>query len=97
MAKTDEERRAYAKGYHAGRSGYWPEGVPPVPDELVLKLIKAAKKARDFIDTELAQMYDEDGEFEKKFGPAIDAVDEALSDLTEYAMTEVNKTERSNS
>lgn len=89
MARSLEERRAYARGYNAGRCGKWPEGIPPVPNELVLRLIQAAKKARDFIDIELAQMYDEDGEFEKKFGPAIDAVDQAMEDITTFALSEI--------
>lgn len=82
---TPGEKRAYSKGHNAGRAGRWPEGVPPVPDEIVLNLVRAAKQARDILDSELAFM-DEDSEYEAKWGPAIDAVDDAIEKITAFAV-----------
>lgn len=82
---TVGEKRAYARGYNTGRAGRWPLGVPPVPNELILNVIKAAKNARDILDSELAFM-DGDSEYEAKWGPAIDAVDGALEKITAFAV-----------
>jgi hypothetical protein len=86
MLKSTEEKRAYAKGYNTGRAGRWPDGVPPIPNEYIYQLAKAAKLARDLLDSEIAMS---DGELESKFGPAIDAVDAALEDITTFALSQI--------
>ena len=54
---TPEETRHYARGYNAGRRNYWPEILPrPLPIPAVQMLVDAAKKIRDGVDTELAQL-----------------------------------------
>lgn len=91
---TVEERRAYARGYKAGQVGRWPQGVPPMPDELTTRLAAAAKLARDILDGELAQMTEGDEPWTSRFNPAIDAVDEALAEIKAWMMSKVSESAR---
>lgn len=88
---TVEERRAYARGYKAGRVGRWPNDIPPMPDEQTAKLAAAAKLARDILDNELAQLCEGDEPWTSRFNPAIDAVDEALAEIDAWMMSKVKQ------
>lgn len=51
---TDDERRAYARGYSA-TSRRWPAHRPPTPpDPVVGRLVSALRALRDAVDTSLA-------------------------------------------
>lgn len=85
---TEEEERArrnaYARGYAAGRRGAWPEHRPPQPpNEVIAKLMAAARKLRDAVDGELAALLPDD-EWQRTLGEPVDAVDEALTAVSDW-------------
>lgn len=91
---TEEQRerqRAYARGYNAGRAGKWPNGIPPMPNELMLQLATAARLARDILDGELACLSPDDEPWVSRFNPAIDAVDDALTRIDRWMRDELHK------
>lgn len=89
MAMSRAEKLAYARGYNAGRRGAFPLNVPPMPDELTLKLALAAKLARDILDGELAVMEPGEEPWASKFGAGIDAVDEALEAVQTWTLSAI--------
>ena len=83
MPRSLEERRAYAKGYNAGRQGSWPLHRPPTPpDEVTGQLVEALRNLRDGVDGVLAILSGDD-EWVVQLGPLVDAADDALGNLGE--------------
>lgn len=83
--RTEDEKRAYAKGYNAGRRNDWPAHRPPVPPEPVLAaLVKALSDLRDGVDGACATL-DESDELTAQLSPLVDAANDALVGLTEWA------------
>ena len=76
-----ELKSAYAKGYRTGLANRWPTHIPVgASDKVVPVVIVAAKQLRDAADDICATLSDND-EFVARLGPAIDALDQAI---TEY-------------
>jgi len=80
---TNEEKRAYQRGYAAGLRGKWPAHKPPEPpNQIVASLLLALREIRDHLDSELAAICDP--EWEAAFGPIIDKADDAAESVTEW-------------
>ena len=85
---TLEKRRAYSKGYNAGRRGSWPDHKPPMPPHgLTANLIASARALRDGVDGELAAFLDDEPLFEP-MGPLIDALDDSLAAISTWLRTQ---------
>lgn len=81
---SDDEKRAYAKGYSAGSRGRWPLHKPPrPPDEITAALVDALQALRDQVDGQLA-MFDPDDEIVVTLYPFVDAATEALERVGKY-------------
>lgn len=85
MPRSDDEKRAYSRGYNAGyncRSYHkWPAHRPPFPPvEQVGQIMLAAQAARDAIDTLIATGVLEESEY----GRFIDGIDKAMGAVTEW-------------
>jgi hypothetical protein len=81
---TDDERRAYARGYNTGIRGRWPLHRPPVPpDENAKLLVEALQNLRDWADN-LRATLSEDDELVVELEPLLDAADEAMERLREW-------------
>lgn len=80
------ERRGYSRGYNAGYRRKWPAHLPPIPpQEVVADLMRAAIELRNRADGLIATGdYEDDGPFEQRLGPGIDAVDAALIRLSRW-------------
>lgn len=84
MKQTNDERRAYSRGYQRGLQGRWPENVPPHPPEpVVAQLMAALKSLRDSVDNYCAQLTPDD-EWAVDLGPQVDRADEALTAVTKW-------------
>jgi hypothetical protein len=82
--RTDDEKRAYAKGYNAAQRHAWPEHRPPVPPEPVLAaLVKALSGLRDVAD-DLCATLDEEDPVAARLAPLVDVADEAMAGLTAW-------------
>jgi hypothetical protein len=78
---TDAERRAYQRGYQCRE---WPAHKPPEPPpSLVRDVMKAASELRDEADY-VCSTLDPNDEFVQRLGPKIDAVDWAMTAITEW-------------
>lgn len=79
-----EHQRAYQRGYNAGMNHKWPPHKPPTPpDPIVADLMKAAVLLRNQYDALIATTdWGSDDEMERKLGPGIDALDEAMRKVT---------------
>lgn len=81
---TDDQKKAYGRGYTAGSRSRWPEHRPPLPpDPLVRRLLAAAQTIRDGHDKLLATLGPGD-DFEQELGPGIDALDAAMREVTDW-------------
>lgn len=80
---TDDEKRAYSKGYNAGARRAWPAHKSPVSKGVVGEILAAAQELRDGIDGELAT-FAEDDELNIALGPLIDRYDEAMMKLNNW-------------
>lgn len=79
-------RRAYARGYNAGRRGVWPDHRPIAPPEPVIcQLVEAALKLRNAVDGQLA-MLGEDDEWQTTLGDPMDELDEAMKKLSAWIL-----------
>ena len=83
---TPEERRAYARGYHAGSRSAWPEHRPPrPPDELCAELIDAMRRLRDCADGWLAMFCaEDDDQMHSEIAEGIDHADVVLAKVSEW-------------
>jgi len=83
---TEDEKRAYSKGYNAGVRHRWPAHKPPrPPEEIIAELIHTAQALRDAIDAQLA-MFDDDDPLELAIGHKIEAFDNAMTKVTQWLM-----------
>ena len=83
--RTREETLAYGRGYNTGSRGGWPEHRPPVPpNPLFEQLLQAATRLRDEADDCCATLYDDDDDFVRRLSPKIDALDDALRQLSHW-------------
>ena len=79
-----ELKRAYSRGYNAGRAGYWPCHRPPLPPEPhVQALMEALSELRDVADTITAVLEPND-EFSIILGPRIDQANNALMQVSNW-------------
>lgn len=76
-------QRAYNKGLTAGRSGKWPDHVPPLPPDPVGEVCAALIALREAIDAELAK-FDPDDPLNVTLSPHIDRATKALSAVTQH-------------
>lgn len=84
MPMTDAEKRAYQRGYAAGRQPVWPQHRPPLPpDPIIRRLMTAAQAIRDGHDSLLATLGPGD-EFGKELEPGIDELDAAMVAVSEW-------------
>lgn len=82
--RNREYKLAYQRGYQRGIKGGWPDHRPPSPpDELVARLMDAARALRDGVDGELATL-DGDDPWTERLGPLVDAVDESLARIGQW-------------
>ncbi len=82
--RTDEERRAYSRGYNTGSRGAWPEHRPPNPPEgIAREIIQAALALRDGVDGEIATFLDDEPVIQR-IGPLIDAFDVAMAQMGQW-------------
>lgn len=95
MAQTDDERRAYSRGYQAGLlrgrrdATGWPAHCPPHPPEPHVRRLMAALKAlRDGTGAELSTL-DQDDPWVVKLGPAVDEADAALEEVGRWLKEQV--------
>jgi len=80
---TQEEKRAYQRGYAAGIRGRWPVHRPPQPpNQVIASLLLALREIRDHLDSELATI--DDAEWELAFSPIINKADAAAESVTEW-------------
>lgn len=79
---TDAERKAYARGFQA--RGVWPAHKPPLPPpSLVRDLMRAVSILRDEADT-ICATFDPNDDLVLRLAPQIDAVDSAMSAISEW-------------
>ncbi len=83
---TEGEKRAYHRGYQACVAKKWPEHKPPHPPAPIVRaMFEAARKLRDKADDFIATTdCDADHSSEEIFGEAINAIDDASRELTEW-------------
>lgn len=76
--------KEYTRGYYAGSRKAWPSNRPPEPPNVIVcKLLVSAMKLRDEADSICASL-SEDDDFVKRLGPAIDAVDQSMMEITKW-------------
>lgn len=81
---TRAETLAYSRGYQRAMNRKWGDHLPPLPPvEELQKLLVAARKIRDKVDTFCAQL-DPDDELVAELGPVIDTFDEAMGDFKDW-------------
>lgn len=81
---SPEEKRAYCRGYGAGRRGCWPEHRPPSPpNELVADLLAALRGLRDGYDT-MCATFSPDDEIVTQLDPLIERADNVMQRVTEW-------------
>lgn len=74
----------YQLGYYAGTRWAWPKHRPPQPPNVIVcKLFIAALELRDQADS-LCSTLCEDDEIVLKMAPAIDALDQAMMEVTKW-------------
>lgn len=84
-----EERRAYQRGYQAGRK--WPLYIPPEPPATVTReLIIALRSVRNELDSMQATL-EQDDDFTRRLHAQIDVIDDALTKVGEWVVGEVHK------
>lgn len=84
MARTNDEKRAYMRGYYAASRHWWPGHRPPLPpDEVIGPILKAAQDLRDALDAEIVTFLDDEPIVEK-ISPLIDNFDEAMTNLSHW-------------
>lgn len=71
---THDERKAYSKGYSAGRQGRWPAHVlPDPPNHLIAEMMSAADAQSSAIENLCAQLgWEQDDEFVLLMAPLVD-------------------------
>lgn len=88
--QTDDEKRAYGRGYSAGSNRAWPEHRPPYPPKkVVATFVKRATAVRDGLDSYLATLM-EDDDLVVRLGPVIDEFDEACMRITDWLKSKEN-------
>lgn len=86
---NNTEKRAYSRGFNAGRKGAWPLHRPPVPlNEDVKELMEALRALRDGVDSELATLCPDD-EWVERLGPLVDQADHAFERIGEWLSAKV--------
>jgi hypothetical protein len=81
---TREERKAYSRGYYAGRNRRWPAYAPPAPPDLIMKdIVRISQELADHVAMWCGAFGDDD-EFTKEMRPLCEAVDAAQSKVTDW-------------
>jgi len=81
---TNNEKKAYSRGYYAGSSRRWPDYHPPAPpDPLAAEIMKASVALANSVANWCGMFGDED-EFSKELRPLLEAVDAANAKVTAW-------------
>ena len=89
MMMTDDERRAYQRGYYAGRQNMWPVTMPPLPPgaPLTRDVVVALKWLRDAVRGELAK-FEPDDELAATLEESLAFAEATLARFAEYTLVE---------
>lgn len=84
MGEKRGEQKAYSRGYYAAATHKWHPHKPPFPPQAeVARLMEAAQKLRDEVDSMCGQ-FGWDDEVSIKMDPLIQGVDDAMAAIGEW-------------